>query len=139
MIDLDLVHTDASGYAESGGGLLDRQVAGSSQWAVLASPTLELGTQFNLNDTYALNGYARVGLTVSSVDEWSSETRLAAAPAGIGGFTTVLPIDDFYGRVGAGLNLTSQSSPVSLRAEYEGSFSSGTTRQMGSLRLSIGF
>ena len=138
-VDLDLIYTDASGYVESGAGLLDRRIAGSSQWAALASPTLELGTRFDLDDTYTLDGYARVGLAVSSVDQWSSDAWLAAAPAGAAGFTTMLPVDNFYGRIGAGLNLASSSNTVSLRAEYEATFSSDTTRQTGSLRLSIGF
>jgi hypothetical protein len=138
-LDLDIIYTDAGGHTESGAGLLDRQVHGSSEWAVLASPMLELGTQLSGGDDYALLGYARVGLTVSSLDEWSSGARLAAAPASVASFSSALPIDDLYGRVAAGLDLTSQTSPVSLRAEYEGSFSSNATRQTGSLRLSFGF
>ena len=114
-------------------------MSSSSQWAALATPSLEFGAQFDLERAYVMRTYARIGLTVSSADAWTSTVGLAAAPAGIAGFASTLPMDDVYGRFGAGLDLLSRNKAVSLRAEYDGSFSSNTTRQMGSLRLSVGF
>ncbi|GGC82011.1 autotransporter [Chelatococcus reniformis] len=139
FVDADLVYTNAGSYNEIGAGLFDRQVAGRSEWAVLASPTLEIGTNLALGGDYGLRAFARAGVTFSSLDAWSSKARLSAAPIGADGFTVSLPMDDIYGRVGAGLQLTSLTNGINLRAEYNGDFSSHATRHIGSLRFSIDF
>jgi hypothetical protein len=138
-LDADIVYTNAGSYSEIGSGLFNRQVAGRSEWALLASPTLEIGTRYDLADDYSLRAYARVGATFSSLDSWATTARLVGAPAGIDSFTITKPMDTVYGRVGAGLQLTSLNKRVSLQAEYNGDFSSSSTRHTGSLKLSVGF
>ncbi|MEP9375284.1 autotransporter outer membrane beta-barrel domain-containing protein [Aquabacter sp. CN5-332] len=139
FVDLDLLYTSLSGYAETGAGLLDRQVSGSAQWTALATPAVEFGTRLDLNGGMVLRGYAKAGVTLSSTDSWSNTVSLLAAPAAAGGFSVVLPMDDIYARVGAGIDLTGLQHGFGLRAEYEGAFSEHTSRNMGSLRLSVQF
>ncbi|HEY9211232.1 MAG TPA: autotransporter outer membrane beta-barrel domain-containing protein, partial [Ancylobacter sp.] len=138
-LDLDLLYTDLSGYTEAGASLLDRQVSGSSEWTAMATPVVEFGTRLNLENGHVLRAYAKAGVTFSSTDSWSSTVRLLAAPAGVGGFDVVLPLDDVFARVGAGLDLGGFKNGLNLRAEYEGAFSEHTNRNMGSLRLSVQF
>lgn len=138
-VDLDLLYTSLSGYSETGAGLLDRKVSGNSQWAALATPAVEFGTRLDLPGGGVLRGYVRSGVTFSSLDNWSSTVSLVAAPAGVDGFSAVLPMDDVYARIGAGLDLAGFKNGLALRAEYEGAFSEHTSRNMGSLRLSIDF
>ena len=78
-------------------------------------------------------------MTFSSRDDWKSEVGLAGAPAGANDFTTELPMDRVYGRAGLGFQLTSIEHNVRVRAEYNGDFSSHTTRHGGMLRVSLGF
>ena len=86
-----------------------------------------------------LDAFVRTGVTFSSRDDWKSEVALAGAPSGVNGFTTELPMDQVYGRLGLGFQLTSLEHNVQLRAEYNGDFSSHTTRHGGLLRVSLGF
>ena len=139
FLDLDLIYTSLSGYTETGAGLLDLQVSGASQWTALATPALEVGTRLDLEGGYVLRGYAKVGATFSTTDGWTSTMRLEAAPASVGGFSVVLPMDDVFGRVGAGVDLMGLKNGISLRAEYEGAFSEHTSRNMGSLRFAVDF
>ena len=139
LLDVDMIYTDVGSYRESGAGLLNREIEGRSGWTAMATPTIEAGTSFSLSDDYRLDTFARVGVTVSSRDDWKSEVGLAAAPSGVNGFTTELPMDRVYGRVGLGFQLTSLEHNVQLRAEYNGDFSSHTTRHGGMLRVSLGF
>lgn len=138
-LDFDLLYSSLSGYSEAGAGLLDRQVAGSSQWAALATPAVEFGTRIDLAEGSVLRGYVKTGVTFSSLDGWSSTVSLLAAPAGVDGFSVVLPMDQVYARIGAGVDLTGLKNGFALRAEYEGAFSEHTSRNMGSLRLSLDF
>ena len=108
-------------------------------WTALATPAVEAGTRFDLGDDYRLDAFIRTGITVSSRDDWKSEVGLAGAPSGVNGFTTELPMDQVYGRLGLGFQLTSLEHNVQLRAEYNGDFSSHTTRHGGVLRVSLGF
>ncbi|MEP9375277.1 autotransporter outer membrane beta-barrel domain-containing protein [Aquabacter sp. CN5-332] len=139
FLDLDLVYTSLSGYSETGAGLLDLQVSGSSQWTGLATPALEFGTRLDLEGGYVLRGYAKVGATFSTTDSWTSTMRLQAAPAGVDGFSVLLPMDDVFGRIGAGIDLAGLKNGIHLRAEYEGAFSEHTSSNMGSVRFSLDF
>ncbi len=138
-VDLDLIYTNAGSYGESGAGLLDQQVSQSSRWGVVGTPSVEIGKRFDLGPGYTLRGYARAGVSVSSVRDWTTQTRLAAAPSGAGGFDVTLPMDTVYGRVGAGVQLAGTNNGLSVRVEYDGAFSGHTSRNGGSLRVAQAF
>lgn len=140
-VELDLLHTSLSGYTETGASQLDREVFGSSEWTAMATSAVEFGTRLNLGGGQVLRAYGKAGVTFSSTDEWSNSARLRHVPAGVGGFDVVLPLDDVFARVGAGLDLGlgSLKRGLSVRAEYEGAFSEHTSRNTGSLRLSLDF
>ncbi|MBS0640036.1 MAG: autotransporter domain-containing protein, partial [Proteobacteria bacterium] len=139
FVDLDVVYTTAGGYGESGAGLFNQQVAHSANWAVLGTPSVEVGSRFDVGPDYLMRGYARVGLTVSSLHDWSVQSRFAAAPAGADSFAVMLPLDTVYGRVGAGVQLANIANALSVRLEYDGAFSGHTTRNGGAVRVSLGF
>ncbi|MGU3492564.1 hypothetical protein ACLBXM_00855 [Xanthobacteraceae bacterium A53D] len=139
FVDLDLIYTSLSGYTESGAGVLDLDVSGSHAWTMLATPAMEIGMRTNLDGGLILRTYAKAGVTLSNTDGWSTAASLRAAPVGIGAFSAVLPMDDVYGRVGAGLDLSGLANGFQLRGEYEGAFSEHSSRNMGSLRLSLPF
>ncbi|WP_238119198.1 MULTISPECIES: autotransporter outer membrane beta-barrel domain-containing protein [unclassified Xanthobacter] len=138
-MDLDLLYTSLSGDTETGAGVLNRVVNGSDQWTGLTTPGLELGTRINLDPDFVLRGYARFGATFSTTDAWTSTTALVGAPLGLSGLDVVLPLDTVFGRVGAGLDLAALQHGINLRAEYEGAFSAHSSRNMGSVRLSVNF
>lgn len=139
LLDVDVIYTHADGYQEKGAGLLNREIEGNAEWTALATPAIEAGTSFSLSDDYRLDAFVRTGVTFSSRDDWKSEVGLAGAPAGANDFTTELPMDRVYGRAGLGFQLTSIEHNVRVRAEYNGDFSSHTTRHGGMLRVSLGF
>ena len=81
----------------------------------------------------------RRGVTFSTSDGWTTQTRLTAAPAGAGSFDSDLPMDQSFGRLTVGAELMDLGSGLHLRAEYDGAFSDNTTRHGGTLRFAYDF
>ena len=138
-VDIDLIYANAGGYSETGAGVFNQTVEDSDQWAIMASPSFEVGSRFALSETYQLRGYARAGVTFSSADDWTTKARFTAAPAGAGTFDITLPMDDVFGRVSLGAELTNLNNGMHLRAEYDGAFSENTSSNSGMLRFSYDF
>ncbi|MFI0847197.1 autotransporter outer membrane beta-barrel domain-containing protein, partial [Mesorhizobium sp. IMUNJ 23232] len=138
-LDVDLVYTHSSGYTESGAGIYNLDVAAADQTALIATPSLEVGTSFAAADGWAIGGFATVGLSLSTEDEWTTSARLEAAPLEAGRFATRLPIADIIGEVGLGLSVANPAHGVEARVEYEGSFGNDYASHGGLLRLSKRF
>jgi outer membrane autotransporter protein len=138
LVDFDLIYSHASGYRESGAGMLDLQVDDAGQWSFHATPAVEVGTRVEVNETTVMRAFAGAGVSFSSIDSWDTSARLASAPAGIGTFDSEVPLADVVGRLTAGVDLANDNG-FSVRAQYSGSFSDTYTSHGGSLRLSHKF
>lgn len=138
LVDFDLIYSHASGYRESGAGLLDLAVDDSGQWSFHATPALEVGTRVALNETTVMRAFAAAGVSFGSADSWETTARLANAPAGTGSFDSEFPLAQVVGRLTAGVDLAADNG-FGLRVNYQGSFSDTYTSHGGALRLSYRF
>ena len=137
-IDLDAIYTRAKGYSESGADALSLKVEDESQWSLIATPSIELGTRIDLKPKQSLRAYSRVGVSFANQDDWHSSARFRDAPAGSGALSSVIPIDNVTGRVDVGLEFAA-SERLKLRLQYDGAFSENTNSHTGSLRASWAF
>ena len=137
-LDLDAIYTRQPGYDESGAGDLNLDVRSADQWSLVATPSVEVGGRVPAGEAGTLRPYARLGVALSNQDDWTSRSRLAAAPGGAGDFDSSVPMDEVTAKVGAGLQLTTQRG-LELRLQYDGQFSANVTSHGGSLRLALPF
>ena len=125
-LDLDLVHTRAAGYTETGAGAYNLAVDDQSQTILVATPSVEIGRRMALNGGLALSVYANAALSLSNADEWTTVARLDGAAPGAGTFRSSVPVADRLGRVSLGLALA-RGAGFEARIEYGGAFGSDFT------------
>ncbi len=118
---LDLVHTSASGYTETGAGSLNLNVEDTSQTVFIATPSVEVGRDVTLTNGMNLSLFAGASLSLSNSDEWTTRARFASANSSTGQFTSSVPIPDRLGRIGLGMSLA-RSDKFEARIEYGGGF-----------------
>ncbi|MBB3980148.1 hypothetical protein GGQ64_005400 [Rhizobium azooxidifex] len=138
LVDFDLIYSRASGYRESGAGMLDLLIDGTGQWSLHATPAIEIGTRVNLSETTVMRAFAATGVSFSSADSWDTSARLASAPAGVGVFDSEVPLAEVVGRLSAGVDLANDNG-FSLRLNYQGAFSDTYTSHGGALRVGYKF
>ncbi|MGE4044411.1 MAG: autotransporter domain-containing protein, partial [Acetobacteraceae bacterium] len=137
-VSLTTVHVRTGSYREYGGGALNLAVDSASQTTVILTPMLEVGGRVTLGETMLLRPFVAAGLNVRSNDGWRQTGRLISAPAGAGGFTTTVPIDQVTGRVSAGVQLYT-GGMLDFRLQYEGDYGGSLTAHGGSAILSVRF
>jgi outer membrane autotransporter protein len=137
-LDLDTIYTRQPSYRESGADGLDLVVDTSDQWALVATPSLELGGRIDLTEGWMFRPYLRGGVSFANQSSWSSAARLAGAPDDAGSFATEVPIDEVVGRIDAGLQVLN-GGDVGVRVQYDGEFSGNVASHGGSLRVDLRF
>jgi len=137
-LDVDVVHSAAGGYSERGAGALNLALAASEETAVMATPALELGGETPLTPGSMLRGWVRVGATLSSLDGYGAQGRLASAGPALGGFANTVAVPDATARLSAGLAVV-EAERLSVEAVYDGAFADCYSAHGGSLRLTLRF
>ena len=137
-LDVDVVHSAAGGYSEQGAGALNLALASSSETAVMVTPALEVGGETPLTASSMLRGWVRVGATLSSLDGYQAQGRLASANPALGSFANTVAVPDATARLSAGLAVV-DSEQLSVEAVYDGAFADGYSAHGGSLRLTLRF
>ncbi|WP_162497426.1 autotransporter outer membrane beta-barrel domain-containing protein [Roseovarius dicentrarchi] len=135
--DLAVIHTDVSGYTETGAGLFDLTVGSQAQTSFAATPSIEFGGNMKLQNGWNLDGYANVGVSFLSDDDWTVSAGFAGAP-GAGRFSSSVPIPDRVGNIGLGVIL-SDTAGFQAQVEYGGSFGKDFNSHSLSLELSKKF
>ncbi|WP_428927749.1 hypothetical protein [Marinibacterium sp. SX1] len=120
-LSLDLVHTQAAGYTETGAGAYNLAVQDQSETIMIATPSVEVGKVMAVGNGMSLSMFANAAVSLSNADEWTSIARLDMADASAGTFTTAVPVADQLGRVSLGLSLA-RSQTFEARLEYAGAF-----------------
>jgi len=138
LLTLTGVHTNASGYTESGAGGFDLKVDQADQTTLFATPAIEIGARSDFSNEWILRSFARVGLDLASSDSWDQEARFVGAPDAATDFTTSLPLDEVSGMVTAGIDLQF-SETTSAHIRYEGKFSENVSTNGGSIGLKLTF
>ncbi|GAB5470424.1 MAG: hypothetical protein Kilf2KO_34540 [Rhodospirillales bacterium] len=136
--DVDFIYTVTPRYRETGAGALDLLVDEGSKFSFNSTKAVEVGTRNFISPGILLKTYASAGITVANHQDWTTDARLIAAPEGAGEFSSTIPVDKYYGRVGGGLQLQAASG-LDVRLEYDGAVSGHSTSHIGSLRLGYRF
>ncbi|ARU90814.1 autotransporter [Pseudomonas sp. M30-35] len=134
MMDLDVIWTDSEGYTEDGAGELALEVDDSEQTAFVATPAIEAGHNFTLDNGADLRVYSRVGVSLSSLDHYRTSARFAGTDPAAGSFDSDVAMPDVVGRISAGAEILS-SQNLGLGVRYDGAFGSDLTNHVGSLSL----
>ncbi|RVU19109.1 autotransporter outer membrane beta-barrel domain-containing protein [Methylobacterium oryzihabitans] len=135
FLNLDVVGARFGSYTEAGLGAFGLRHDAAAQTAAILTPALEVGLRTNLDAGMVLRSFVSAGVDIRTSDTWRATTRLIGAPAGVGGFTTLVPQDRAAARVSAGLQLFANEA-IDLRAQYDGGFSDRATIHGGMLTFS---
>ncbi|UOM33527.1 autotransporter outer membrane beta-barrel domain-containing protein [Acuticoccus sp. I52.16.1] len=138
-VDLDVVYTHASGYTERGGGIYNLDVSPHDRVAFVASPAIEFGLGRMLGDGLRIGGFAVLGASFSTLDDWETDARLEYAPRASGTFESTVPIAAAIAEVDIGLTLSHAPSAIDARVEYNGAFGNDFSSHGGMLRINKRF
>ena len=139
ILDIDLVHTRASGYTESGAGIFNLDVDSEAATALVVTPSVEIGTSRALKGGWSVAASAIAGISLSTEDDWSTSASLVAAPVGADAFSTSVPIAEVVGRIGLGVSLANLDAGFDVKAEYNGAFGNDYQSHGGRLRFTKKF
>jgi len=137
-LSLTTTYARSGAYRENGAGALNLSIDSASQTNAILTPMLEIGGRIALADSMLLRPFMAVGVNLLSSGSWRQTGRLVAAPAGTGGFTTTLPIDQVVGRVTVGAQLYS-GRDIDLRLQYDGEYGGRLSAHGGSFVASLRF
>ncbi|MCF3934933.1 autotransporter outer membrane beta-barrel domain-containing protein [Acuticoccus sp. M5D2P5] len=134
FLDVDALYAHSGAYTETGAGAYNLDVESQDQFAVVATPAVEIGARFKPSAGWDARFFASAGLSLSTEDEWKTEAKLDSAPASAGTFKTTLPVADVLARIGAGVQI-SNTNGFDVRADYDGAFGDDYSNHSGSLRF----
>lgn len=139
--DIDTIYTAIPGFSESGAGALNLNVAAANKVTFAATPMIELGKTWLLANGSALRPYVQGGATVFSNNNWSINSTLEGAPAGVAPFTTLSSLPQTLWKVSAGIDIfqVARIPDLDLRLEYQGRFGASYNDQSGLVKLSRRF
>lgn len=138
MMDLDVIWTDSEGYTEDGAGELALEVDDSEETAFVATPAIEAGHHFTLDNGADLRVYSSAGVSLSSLDRYRTSARFAGSDPAVGSFDSDVAMPDVVGRISAGAEVLN-SRNLGLGVRYDGAFGSDLTNHGGSLSLTYRF
>jgi uncharacterized protein with beta-barrel porin domain len=127
VLDANVTRIGLNDFQESGGGGAALVVRGSGQTVSMMTPSLEIGTQWWIGNGMLMRAFARGGASWYGGADLRLAASFAAAPDGVGAFTTLAHLDDVMGVLGAGLDIISRSD-TTLRITYDGQI--GPTQQL---------
>jgi outer membrane autotransporter protein len=131
-LDLDVIHTHAASFTETGPPSLSLFFANSGQTTFVATPAVELGRRIDLNDGMTLRPYVSAGISLFSNSDWQVQSGFVGGPSGAGLFTTTVSEGHAVGRVSAGVQLLGVAN-LDFRLRYAGEFAAGFVSHAGLL------
>jgi hypothetical protein len=137
-LDLDASHVQLDGYTETGGGEFNLAVGGTDGWVFAATPAVEVGTRIDAGRGTVLRPYLGLGVTLTSGNDWTIESRFAGSAASAGSFTSTIDNPDVLGIVRAGVEVMS-SEHFAATLQYNGSFGGGYSTNAGAVKLTWRF
>ncbi|MCX7113897.1 MAG: autotransporter outer membrane beta-barrel domain-containing protein [Proteobacteria bacterium] len=139
-MDLDLITTILGGYRESGAGLYNLNVNGTTHVLFMATPLAEAGQRFDFPDTWGginLRTYAQLGMSVLSNDRWNASASFAGVPTG-GKFNLTAPMPQAFGKAAVGVEVF-RTGGLEAKLQWNGDFSSDFFSQYGSFKVGYNF
>jgi outer membrane autotransporter protein len=137
-LDLHAVHINTGSYVERGAGSLGLAVSGSSDTMLTASPMLEVGGRWQLDNGMVVRPYAAIGGVLHDKNNWSANSQLIGSAPGVAPLTAESTAPTRLAKVKLGLDV-SVSKQVQLRVEYGGQFGKDYHSHEGILRFNYLF
>jgi uncharacterized protein with beta-barrel porin domain len=115
--DLDVVHTHAPGFQESGAANLALTYAATDTTSVVLSPMLELGGRYDLRDRLILRPYLDSGVSFRPDNSRTVAARFSGGLNADGTFQTTTNSPDVIANIAVGAQLY-RAGGFEARAEY---------------------
>ena len=136
LVDARITEIDFGGARE--GGAAGLVVSGARDTVLSVSPALEIGREFRFDSVSVWRPFVRAGVTWHDDDRFVTQAAFAGAAGGVPGFQIATDVDDVLFDISAGVDVIAGDGAV-LRAQYDGSFGSGLSRNSVSLKGSVPF
>ena len=138
IADANAIHLDMGGFTETGAGGADLTSSGIHDTVLSFSPSLEIGTQYELAGGMLLRPFLRGGATWFDKSALAIGASFEGAPAGAAPFYASNPIDRVLGDVALGMEML-RSDGVNLKLNYGGHFGPTTREQNFGGKMSFDF
>jgi hypothetical protein len=138
-INLDASYIYAAEARESGMGAYGMEVGSTSEWVLSASPTIEVGGEFDMENGAQFRPYLRGGVTILNKDELMIDSSFIGAPESAGRFQNYAGFDRQFGRADLGFTIESRNAMARLDFGYQGAFSEHSTTNAFAATFSMRF
>ena len=138
QVDLNATYVHVSGYTETGAGAFNLVVDGRSETIYSASPALEIGSEFRMDENTLVRPWVRAGATLFDDTSSTVLARFAGTPAGLGTLSFTSKTDKAFFDLSTGVNFLWDSG-VELRLNYDGRFSKNSQEHSGGAKLGFKF
>lgn len=133
MVDFDVTRVSYGDLSETGGNGAALDVYDASETVFSATPMLEIGGEWRLDDGTLIRPYARGGATLYGNTGFDLSSHFKDGPAAVNGFTTRNELDDVLANVSAGLDVLMDSA-TTLRLGYDATFGDTAESHAGGIR-----
>ncbi|WP_077003421.1 autotransporter outer membrane beta-barrel domain-containing protein, partial [Variovorax sp. KK3] len=137
-LDLHAVRIRTGGYTEQGAGAFDLVVGHESDTMLSASPMLEVGGRWDLDNGMVLRPYVALGAVVHNKNAWGAGSQMIGSVAGVSPFVATSEAPTRLGKLNLGVDIDLSKS-MQLRVEYGGQFGSSYRSHEGVLRMNYKF
>ena len=138
-IHLDASYIYAEKASESGLGAYGMEIGSTSEWVLSATPTVEVGGRFDMENGARFRPYFRGGFTVLNKDELKIDSAFIGAPDSAAGFQNYAGFDNRYGRADVGFAIESADARSRLDVGYQGAFSAHSESNAFAVNFSMRF
>jgi len=116
-LDVDVAHSQAPGFSETGEGKLALKTQPSNQWGVGISPMVEYGADFVRKDKTRMKFFVSAGANFLPNNQQTTPTSFVGAQAANGTFDVITDGPNVLGRLNLGLHIYEQAG-YEVRAQY---------------------
>jgi outer membrane autotransporter protein len=138
MVDVDVTYVSYGDLSETGGNGAALDVYDASETVFSATPMLEIGGEWQLENGVLVRPYARGGATFYAGTSFDLSSHFRDGPAAVNGFATRNEIDDVLANFAAGLDVMMDDT-TTLRLSYEATFGDATESHAGAIRAEFKF
>jgi hypothetical protein len=138
-VHLDASYIYAKKAAESGLGDYGMEIGSTSEWVLSATPTVEVGGRFDMDNGALVRPYFRGGFTVLNKDKLKIDSAFIGAPESAAGFQNYAGFDNRYARADVGFAVESRDARSRLDVGYQGAFSQHSQTNTFAVNFSMRF
>jgi autotransporter-associated beta strand protein len=138
MLDLDITYVSYGDLSETGGNGAALDIYDASETVFSATPMIEIGGEWQLENGVLVRPYARGGATFYGNTSFDLSSHFKDGPSAVNGFETRNELDGVLANIGAGLDVLMDDA-TTLRLSYDGTFGDTTESHAGGIRAEFKF